>query len=109
MVSMVVKATFIDSYMLVKTMVSYMEVAPQSEITYDLYDKKKSYNYSLYENRFHALQVGRIFSCAALQYRKRFLPVLCRKRNAVLPSGTSGKEGEKMGCKRKSKKNEKKC
>ncbi|MDE5908425.1 MAG: hypothetical protein K2H52_06795 [Lachnospiraceae bacterium] len=39
MVSMVVKAAFIDSYMLVKMMVSYMEVAPQTEITYDLYDK----------------------------------------------------------------------
>ena len=38
-VSMVVKAAFIDSYMLVKMMVSYMEVAPETEITYDLYDK----------------------------------------------------------------------
>lgn len=39
MVALVVKAAFIDSYMLVKTMISYMEVAPQTEITYDLYDK----------------------------------------------------------------------
>lgn len=39
MVALVVKAAFIDSYMLVKTMVSYMEVAPQTEITYDLYEK----------------------------------------------------------------------
>lgn len=39
MVSVVVKVAFIDSYMLVKTMVSYMEVAPQTEITYDLYYK----------------------------------------------------------------------
>lgn len=39
MVALVVKSAFIDSYMLVKTMISYMEVAPQTEITYDLYDK----------------------------------------------------------------------
>lgn len=38
-VALVVKAAFIDSYMLVKMMVSYMEVAPSTQITYDLYDK----------------------------------------------------------------------
>ena len=39
MVALFLKAAFIDSYMLVKMMVSYMEVAPSTEITYDLYDK----------------------------------------------------------------------
>lgn len=39
LVSIVVKSAFIDSFMLVKMMVSYMEVAPQTEITFDLYDK----------------------------------------------------------------------
>lgn len=39
MIALVIKVAFIDSYMLVKTMVSYMEVAPQTEITEDLYEK----------------------------------------------------------------------
>jgi len=34
-----VKSAFIDSYVLVKMMVSYMEVAPTTVITFDLYDK----------------------------------------------------------------------
>lgn len=38
-VALAIKTAFIDSYMLVKMMVSYMEVAPSTEITYDLYDK----------------------------------------------------------------------
>ena len=38
-VAIVIKTAFIDSYMMVKMMVSYMEVAPSTEITYDLYDK----------------------------------------------------------------------
>lgn len=33
------KSAFIDSYMMVKMMVSYMTVAPDTEITFDLYDK----------------------------------------------------------------------
>ena len=39
MAALFIKAAFIDSYMLVKMMISYMEVAPSTEITYDLYDK----------------------------------------------------------------------
>ena len=35
----VVKSSFVDSYMMVKMMVSYMEVAPSTQITFDLYDK----------------------------------------------------------------------
>lgn len=38
-VAVAIKSAFIDSYMMVKMMVSYMEVAPSTEITYDLYDK----------------------------------------------------------------------
>lgn len=34
-----IKNSFIDSFMMVKMMVSYMEVAPSTEITFDLYDK----------------------------------------------------------------------
>lgn len=34
-----VRKAFIDSYMLVKTMVAYMELAPSTVITFDLYDK----------------------------------------------------------------------
>lgn len=34
-----VKSAFIDSFMMVKMMVSYMEVAPSTQITFDLYDK----------------------------------------------------------------------
>lgn len=39
MIAICVKAAFIDSYMMVKMMVSYMSVAPQTEITFDLYGK----------------------------------------------------------------------
>jgi len=39
LISWVVKTAFIDSYILVKMMVSYMEVAPSTVITFDLYDK----------------------------------------------------------------------
>lgn len=38
-VAITLKSAFIDSYMMVKMMVSYMEVAPSTEITFDLYDK----------------------------------------------------------------------
>lgn len=37
--AVVIKKAFVDSYMLVKMMVSYMEVAPTTEISFDLYDK----------------------------------------------------------------------
>lgn len=39
MVSAIVKSAFIDSWMMVKMMVSYMQVAPSTQITFDLYDK----------------------------------------------------------------------
>lgn len=39
MVALILKSAFIDSYMMVKMMVSYMEVAPSTEITFDLYGK----------------------------------------------------------------------
>jgi hypothetical protein len=39
LVAWAVKKAFIDSYMMVKMMVSYMEVAPSTQITFDLYDK----------------------------------------------------------------------
>ncbi len=38
-VAAAIKSAFIDSYMMVKTMVSYMSVAPSTEITFDIYDK----------------------------------------------------------------------
>lgn len=38
-ISAVIKSAFIDSWMMVKMMVSYMEVAPTTEITFDLYEK----------------------------------------------------------------------
>lgn len=38
-VAITLKSAFIDSYMMVKMMVSYMEVAPSTEITFDLYEK----------------------------------------------------------------------
>lgn len=34
-----IKSAFIDSYMMVKMMVSYMQVAPSTQITFNLYDK----------------------------------------------------------------------
>ena len=34
-----IKSSFIDSYMMVKMMTSYMQVAPTTQITFDLYDK----------------------------------------------------------------------
>lgn len=37
--SYVIKYSFIDSWILVKTMVTYMALAPSTEITYDLYGK----------------------------------------------------------------------
>ena len=39
MCAMVIRSAFVDSYMMVKMMVSYMEVAPSTEITFDLYEK----------------------------------------------------------------------
>ncbi|MGN0341759.1 MAG: hypothetical protein ACI4DO_03105 [Roseburia sp.] len=38
-IAAVIKSAFIDSYMMVKMMASYMEVAPQTQITFDLYEK----------------------------------------------------------------------
>lgn len=38
-VAIVIKTAFIDSYMMVKMMVSYMQVAPSTQITFNLYDK----------------------------------------------------------------------
>ncbi len=39
MVAIFLKSAFIDSYMMVKMMVSYMQVAPSTQITFDLYGK----------------------------------------------------------------------
>lgn len=39
LLAIAIKTAFIDSYMMVKTMTSYLEVAPSTQITYDLYDK----------------------------------------------------------------------
>lgn len=39
MFAAVIRSSFVDSWMMVKMMVSYMEVAPSTEITFDLYDK----------------------------------------------------------------------
>ncbi|MDE6128852.1 MAG: hypothetical protein K2G16_06640, partial [Lachnospiraceae bacterium] len=39
MIAAIIKGSFVDSYMMVKMMVSYMQVAPSTEITFDLYDK----------------------------------------------------------------------
>lgn len=39
MCAAVIRSAFVDSYMLVKMMVSYMEVAPSTQITFDLYGK----------------------------------------------------------------------
>lgn len=42
--SYVIKYAFIDSWILVKTMTAYMELAPNAEITYDLYGKLSGYS-----------------------------------------------------------------
>ncbi|MBE5931632.1 MAG: hypothetical protein E7268_11340 [Lachnospiraceae bacterium] len=39
LIAAMLKAAFVDSFMMVKTMVSYMEVAPSTEITFDIYGK----------------------------------------------------------------------
>ncbi|HOO28702.1 MAG TPA: hypothetical protein PLU43_09570 [Lachnospiraceae bacterium] len=39
LIAFAVKFAFVDSYILIKTMVSYMEVAPDTQITFDLYQK----------------------------------------------------------------------
>ncbi len=39
LIAWVLKSAFVDSFMMVKMMVSYMEVAPTTEITFDLYGK----------------------------------------------------------------------
>ncbi len=39
MCAIVIRSAFVDSYMMIKMMVSYMEVAPTTEITFDLYEK----------------------------------------------------------------------
>lgn len=38
-VSMALKYAFVDSFIMIRTMKAYMEVAPSTEITFDLYDK----------------------------------------------------------------------
>lgn len=39
MVAVGIRSSFVDSYMMVKMMVSYMETAPSTQITFDLYEK----------------------------------------------------------------------
>ena len=39
MVAVILKSAFVDSFLMVRMMVSYMEVAPSTEITFDLYAK----------------------------------------------------------------------
>lgn len=39
MVAAILKSAFVDSFLMVRMMVSYMEVAPSTEITFDLYGK----------------------------------------------------------------------
>lgn len=39
LIAAMLKSAFVDSFMMVKTMVSYMEVAPSTQITFDLYGK----------------------------------------------------------------------
>lgn len=39
MVAVILKSAFVDSFLMVRMMVSYMEVAPSTEITFDLYGK----------------------------------------------------------------------
>lgn len=39
MCAMMIRSAFVDSYMMIKMMVSYMEVAPTTQITFDLYGK----------------------------------------------------------------------
>ena len=39
MIALVIKSAFVDSYMMVDMMVSYMRVAPSTQITFDLYGK----------------------------------------------------------------------
>ena len=67
MFAAVFKSAFIDSYMMVKMMVSYMEVAPTTQITFDLYDKlcklsgkfKKLFNKGQQEQQqYYAYQGG---------------------------------------------------
>ncbi len=38
-IAVTIKSAFVDTYVMVKMMVSYMEVAPTTEISFDLYDK----------------------------------------------------------------------
>lgn len=38
-IALAIKAAFIDSYMMVRTMVAYMQVAPSTEVGFDIYDK----------------------------------------------------------------------
>lgn len=39
LIAVVLKSAFVDSFMMVKTMVAYMEVAPSTEVTFDIYGK----------------------------------------------------------------------
>lgn len=39
LIALVLKAAFIDTYMMIKMMYAYMQVAPQTEITFDIYGK----------------------------------------------------------------------
>ncbi len=39
MVAVIIKSAFVDSFLMVRMMVSYIEVAPSTEITFDLYAK----------------------------------------------------------------------
>ncbi len=58
-IAFTIKFAFIDSWILVKTMVSYMEVAPDTAITFDLYNKlcsmsgkfKELFNKGQHENK----------------------------------------------------------
>ncbi|MFV0343826.1 MAG: zinc ribbon domain-containing protein [Anaerocolumna sp.] len=39
LIALSIKTAFVDSYVLIRTMVSYMQVAPTTEITFNLYEK----------------------------------------------------------------------
>lgn len=38
-IAMIIKSAFIDSYIMVSTMISFLQAAPETEISFDLYDK----------------------------------------------------------------------
>ena len=103
----IVKFAFIDSYMMCQMMVTYMEVAPTTQLTFDLYGQLSKISSSFRELRNKAAEEGaaqpqaygaapQMAGTAQMETAK---PVFCGNCGAKIEGGTKfcGECGNKLG------------